>query len=435
MMMQVSHRKSVKVFLSSIFATLLISGRIVFAPLPGGDGAVWARDLGGGKVARGGENRARPQRQSASKIDRKPRASSADRGSMRRASAKRPSVSAQAKARKVRAEPQTGLKPRQRASTDRAKVQSKAQPPKAERSARNEPFVRKDRSGTPQKTASADRQAKQGDLRAKGADRQQSKAQLREEHNKQIKEGRKQYAENQQDIRNERKKAMEELQQNKSDHRDEAREDWQDHMDDARKDRHDFQEDMADERRDLYEDIYDDRRYWGNDSNYWDDDDDDEDDNGWLWGIAGAAAGGLAGYAIGAAVNEPPEGTVAVPVGGVPYQYYGGAFYAPAPSGAGYVTTPAPVGAQVEAPPIDCTIVFGPEDEGYCYFQGAFFIYDDAANQYVVVVPPAGTSVTYLPPGYEEVSVEGTKYLKLGGTYYRPYYEGDEVVYVVSKVS
>lgn len=58
--------------------------------------------------------------------------------------------------------------------------------------------------------------------------------------------------------------------------------------------------------------------------------------------------------------------------------------------------------------------------------QGVFFIYDDAASQYVVVEPAAGTSVTYLPPGYEDVSIEGTKYLKLGGTYYRPYYEGGE---------
>ena len=99
-----------------------------------------------------------------------------------------------------------------------------------------------------------------------------------------------------------------------------------------------------------------------------------------------------------------------------------------------FLRTTATEFAEVEAPPIDCTIVFGPEDEGYCYFQGAFFIYDESAEQYVVVEPPAGTSVTYLPPGYEEVTVAGTEYMKLGGTYYRPYYEGDEVTYVVSDV-
>ena len=88
----------------------------------------------------------------------------------------------------------------------------------------------------------------------------------------------------------------------------------------------------------------------------------------------------------------------------------------------------------MEAPPIDCTVVFGPEDEGYCYFQGAFFIYDQASDQYIVTEPPAGTTVSYLPPGYEEVTIGDTKYMKLGGIHYRPYYEGEEVVYVVSDV-
>lgn len=48
--------------------------------------------------------------------------------------------------------------------------------------------------------------------------------------------------------------------------------------------------------------------------------------------------------------------------------------------------------------------------------------------------PPTGTSVPYLPDGYEEVEVQGTTYMKLGATYYHPYYEGDEVIYVVTKV-
>jgi hypothetical protein len=31
-------------------------------------------------------------------------------------------------------------------------------------------------------------------------------------------------------------------------------------------------------------------------------------------------------------------------------------------------------------------------------------------------------------------SVSGVEYYELGGVYYRPYYEGDDVSYVVSKV-
>src|SRR4030095_14518003 len=118
-----------------------------------------------------------------------------------------------------------------------------------------------------------------------------------------------------------------------------------------------------------------------------------------------------------------------VPYGGTDYQYYGGAFYEPAPAGQGYapaparpgsragpagpraarapaagrasppprggrapaparagqgyVTVPARVGAAVEAPPLDCTVVFSTnsDDPGYCYFQGAFFIYDDQSDK------------------------------------------------------
>ena len=152
-------------------------------------------------------------------------------------------------------------------------------------------------------------------------------------------------------------------------------------------------------------------------------------------GHLGGLAGGVAGYAIGSAVNAPPEGAVSVPVAGAqPYAYYGGAFYQPAPEGEGYVTAPAPVGATVDAPPLDCTIVYGPppDEIGYCYFQGAFFTYNDTIDQYVVAEPPVGVAVPYLPEGFSEEEVEGVRYLKLGGYYYRPYFMGEELQYVVA---
>jgi len=221
---------------------------------------------------------------------------------------------------------------------------------------------------------------------------------------------------------------------------DDIRENRRDFAEDLREDRQDFLDDLADERRDLWDDIYDDHRYWG--YGRWDDDWwDDDDDNGWVWGLVG----GVVGYAIGAAVNSPPPGTVAVPYGGTNYQYYGGAFYEPAPAPAGgtagsgevsYVTVPAPVGATVDAPPLDCAIVFGPdpEDPGYCYFGGAFFLYDEQTDKYVVAEPPVGTEVPYLPEGYTEETIGGVEYYKLGPTYYREYIAGDDAVFVVSKV-
>jgi hypothetical protein len=208
----------------------------------------------------------------------------------------------------------------------------------------------------------------------------------------------------------------------------------QDYLDAARDDRQDFAEDMMKQREDMWEDIYDDRHYWGDydDHHHHNNDDDDE----WLWGIGGALVGGVAGYMIGAAVNSPPEGTVTVPAGGTNYQYYGGAFYEPAPSGEGYVTTPAPVGATVEAPPLDCTIVFGPDpaDPGYCFFQGAFFLYDEKSDSYLVADPPTGTQVPYLPEGYTQETVNDVEYYKLGTIYYRPYLAGDDELFVVSKI-
>jgi hypothetical protein len=435
MMYQITAWKSARIFLSSVLATLLLVGPVLFASAPGGEGMAMA----GRFDKQGDRTQARPQK---SRIDRTPRASSASQGSLKKASRERPATQQQAKSRpqlKPQAKATPQARPQQRASGSpgeqafarkaEGKPQQKAPVSSRENLAARDQIKRKE-SAVPQARERAASRPDASRLNV-GQDRQAQRMAQRTDRDRQVTEGRKQYAANKKDIRSERKKAAEELQQNKFDHRDQAREDRQDWADASREDRQEHQRNLANERRELYEDIYDDRRYWGNDDYYWDDDDDDD---GWLWGIGGVVIGGIAGYAIGAAVNEPPEGTVAVPVGGVPYQYYGGAFYEPAPSGTGYVTTAAPVGAQVEAPPIDCTIVFGPEDEGYCYFQGAFFIYDESSDQYVVVEPPAGTSVAYLPPGYEEVTVADTEYMKLGGTYYRPYYENDEVIYVVSEV-
>ena len=99
------------------------------------------------------------------------------------------------------------------------------------------------------------------------------------------------------------------------------------------------------------------------------------------------------------------------------------------------MTVPAPVGAAVEAPPLDCTVVFSTnsDDPGYCYFQGAFFIYDDKSDKYVVTKPAPGTEVPYLPDGAKEVTIGGTEYLELGGIYYRQYIAGDDEVFVVAK--
>lgn len=42
-----------------------------------------------------------------------------------------------------------------------------------------------------------------------------------------------------------------------------------------------------------------------------------------------------------------------------------------------------------------------------------------------------GTRVTVVPVGYTTVVVTGTTYYVQGGVYYKPYYEGNTIVYVV----
>lgn len=45
----------------------------------------------------------------------------------------------------------------------------------------------------------------------------------------------------------------------------------------------------------------------------------------------------------------------------------------------------------------------------------------------------AGTRVTVLPSGCTKVIKRGVAYYHCGGVYYRPYYEGNTVVYVVEE--
>jgi hypothetical protein len=379
---------------------------------PGGSGMALARGGGGGGGARGGGGGRASQM--SSRVDRQPRASSARQGSIQRAntqparSVSRPATAGTRQGSAGAGTSQQRPASRETALTRDTTAKTRQTGQTQNRSEWNKKLQTQDRSKPDART---DRQT----TRADGAGQRRAEAPSREERSKNVDDRRKEYSDNRDEIRNERKQSMDDWQKSR-----------QDYLDSAREDRQDFAEDMMKHREDMWEDMYDDHHYWGD----WDDDDNNNDE--WLWGIVG----GLAGYMIGAAVNSPPAGTVTVPAGGTNYQYYGGAFYQPAPSGQGYVTAPAPIGAEVEAPPLDCTIVFGPNpaDPGYCFFQGAFFLYDEKSDSYLVAEPPRGTQVPYLPDGYTEETVNGVEYYKLGAIYYRPYLAGDEEIFVVSKI-
>ena len=105
---------------------------------------------------------------------------------------------------------------------------------------------------------------------------------------------------------------------------------------------------------------------------------------------AGAAVGMMSGLALGSAIDSvpraaqpvyPPEGTTNN------YYYSNGNYVAPAPSG-GYQTVP----------------------------------------------PPMGASLPSLPVGASPVTINGTQYFFANGTYYKPFFNGSQVVYQVSQV-
>ncbi|MDS3861781.1 DUF6515 family protein [Thermosynechococcaceae cyanobacterium BACA0444] len=100
---------------------------------------------------------------------------------------------------------------------------------------------------------------------------------------------------------------------------------------------------------------------------------------GWGWGAA-AFAGGLA---IGAAINSAPPYYTNIYVGGNPYIY---------------------------------------SDGVYLTQQG---------SSYIVVAPPVGAVVSYLPEGCQAFTQDGSQYFDCSGVIYQPYYDSGALAYMV----
>jgi hypothetical protein len=50
------------------------------------------------------------------------------------------------------------------------------------------------------------------------------------------------------------------------------------------------------------------------------------------------------------------------------------------------------------------------------------------------VPPPMGASLPSLPVGASPVTINGTQYFFSNGTYYKPFFNGSQVVYQVTQV-
>ncbi len=57
---------------------------------------------------------------------------------------------------------------------------------------------------------------------------------------------------------------------------------------------------------------------------------------------------------------------------------------------------------------------------------------DAATGNYVVVNAPEGAIVPYLPEGYTALQRDGREYYEFAGTYYVPYYAGDQLVFMAT---
>ncbi len=75
-------------------------------------------------------------------------------------------------------------------------------------------------------------------------------------------------------------------------------------------------------------------------------------------------------------------------------------------------------------------------DKEYGYSNGAYCEAkppkeEGADPTFEVVTPPPGATVDSLPDGATSETVKGTAYFVYASAYYRPFYSGSDVVYVV----
>ena len=55
-----------------------------------------------------------------------------------------------------------------------------------------------------------------------------------------------------------------------------------------------------------------------------------------------------------------------------------------------------------------------------------------AEPSYEVIEPPQGATVPYVPEGAAEKEIDGETYFVYGNTYYKAFYSGSDVVYMVT---
>lgn len=142
----------------------------------------------------------------------------------------------------------------------------------------------------------------------------------------------------------------------------------------------------------------------------------------------------------GAVVYAVPTTTTVVYVGSTPYYYYGGTYYV--------ATTQPAQTPEVSEPNVNVNVTVSSAADGEAGEPGERTItstvttedgkevdlppvpLDDEQN-YEVVAPPVGATVSYLPDEAREETVGGKAYLVYEDTYYRPFASDGETIYMV----
>ncbi|MEA5509748.1 DUF6515 family protein [Crocosphaera sp. UHCC 0190] len=111
--------------------------------------------------------------------------------------------------------------------------------------------------------------------------------------------------------------------------------------------------------------------------------------------------------------------------------WYGGGYYVPAAWGWAGLATGLAIGASVASPPpYYDTVYLG--STSYIYSDGIYF--EPTGSSYVVVAPPTGAVVSYLPEGCSQTQVNNTVYYSCSDIYYEPFYQNGSTVYRVVKL-
>ena len=108
--------------------------------------------------------------------------------------------------------------------------------------------------------------------------------------------------------------------------------------------------------------------------------------------------------------------------------WYGGGYRVPPGWGWATFTTGLVIGATIATPPPYYSTVYV-SSTPYIYSDGIFL--QPSGSSYIVVKPPVGAVVTYLPEGCTKIQTNNIMYYDCSDIYYQPFYQNGNTVYKV----